>query len=257
MFDETSKTAATNGSTRRPRFVQIVDEVRLRTVRAELTEQATSPSEHSLAEQSGVSRMTARRALEALESEGSVYNKDRHRRFVSTPRLRYKISEKTNFVADAQSEESDFKTDVIHVGSVKSDARLAGLQEQPDGTLVHQYTKLFYSGGHAVFIEAECVLSERFPGLLERDLRQSTTLILETPYNTESRYCDVAIRMRAIREDEAKLLNISTSHAEIELEQFIRDQAGSPFYFGRQIWRGETAEFSARAILTRGDGDAQ
>ena len=33
------------------------------------------------------------------------------------------------------------------------------------------------------------------------------------------------------------------------LEQVIRDEAGAAFCFGRQIWRGEMAEFTARTIV--------
>ncbi len=56
--------------------------------------------------------------------------------------------------------------------------------------------------------------------------------------------------MRGVRADEAQLLSIATSHTVIELEQVIRDDAGVPFCFGCQVWRGEMAEFSAHAIVT-------
>ncbi len=37
----------------------------------------------------------------------------------------------------------------------------------------------------------------------------------------------------------------------IELEQVIRDDAGKPFCTGFQMWRGELAEFSARAFVNQ------
>ena len=57
------------------------------------------------------------------------------------------------------------------------------------------------------------------------------------------------IRMRTLQEDEAGLLGLASHHAAIELEQVIRDEAGEAFCFGRQVWRGELAEFSARAVV--------
>ena len=62
---------------------------------------------------------------------------------------------------------------------------------------------------------------------------------------------DVLIRMRAVTREEATLLGLQPDQAGIELEQTIRDEDGQPFCLGRQIWRGELAEFSAQAILNR------
>ncbi len=49
------------------------------------------PSERELAEQHGVSRMTARQALSLLESEGVVYRKPPRGTFVAEPRVRFHI----------------------------------------------------------------------------------------------------------------------------------------------------------------------
>ncbi len=252
LLDIAPDASVNAGNADRPRFLQIVDDIHLRIAAGALTEHAAVPSERSLAEQFGVSRMTARRALETLEAEGLVYSEDRRGRFVSPARLRYNVSEMVSFVADAQSKGSDLKIDVIKVGTIEADARLAGLLELSVGTPVHKYTRLFHSGGHAIFIETECVIAGLFPGFLENDLRQSTTRLLEAQYGTSSRTGDIIIRMRGVNDDEAALLNIAANRAAIELEQVIRDQTGKPFCFGRQIWRGELAEFSARAIVTQG-----
>ena len=251
LLDDTHETVVTSGNSHRPRFLQIADDIRVSIARSELNEHEGLPSERNLAEQFGVSRMTARRALEALESEGLIYSEDRRGRFVSPPRLRYNISDMVSFVADAQEKQSDLTIDVIHVGAVEADAWLSKLLEQPVGTKVYEYTRLFHSGGHAIFIETECVIADRFPDFLEQDLHQSTTRILESVYETQSRTGDIFIRMRGVHADEANLLSIATSHPVIELEQVIRDQTGTPFCFGRQVWRGELAEFSARAVVTK------
>ncbi len=65
------------------------------------------------------------------------------------------------------------------------------------------------------------------------------------------------IRMRGVQTDEAQLLSISASHTVVELEQVIRDAAGMSFCFGRQVWRGEMAEFSAHAIVSQQSSDKE
>lgn len=82
MLDKQSKQARQSEPSPRPRFLQIADDIRNRIAKGELKEHDILPSERSLSEQYNVSRMTARRALEALETEGLVYNADRRGRFV-------------------------------------------------------------------------------------------------------------------------------------------------------------------------------
>ncbi len=208
-----------------------------------------------MAEKHGVSRMTARRALEALEAQGLVYSEDRRGRFVSPQRVKYDVSNMVSFVANAQANGTELEIEVISAGIAQTDATLARQLAVKQGEPIFEYTRLFRSGGHAIFIETEYVLAARFPKFLDCDLRQSTTRILESHYNTSPCSGDIVIRMRGVHEDEARYLGLAASQSGIELEQVICDDAGVPFCFGRQLWRGELAEFTARAIVNSQDSE--
>lgn len=234
----------------RPRFLQIADDIRDKIANNALKVHDILPSERILSEQHNVSRMTARRAMEALETEGLVYSADRRGRFVSPARLKYNVSNMVSFVSNAQTHDVDLKIELIDAIETTADTRMAALLEQPEGCEITQYTRLFHTGAHPIFIETEYLISGRFPGFLKHDLCQSTTRILGESYDTSAATGDIVIRMRGVHADEAHLLGIATSHTVIELEQMIRDEAGVPFCFGRQVWRGEMAEFSAHAIVS-------
>lgn len=255
MLEEQTEQDSHSESSPRPRFLQIADTIRNQIAGGALAAHDILPSERSLSEQYKVSRMTARRALEALENEGLVYSTERRGRFVSPGRLKYNVSKMVSFVANAQAHNVDLKIDVIEAVESTADARLATLLEQPEGSDIIEYTRLFHSGAHPIFIETEYLPAARFPGFLEHDLRQSTTRILDQGYGTSANTGDIVIRMRGVHATEARLLSIAASHTVIELEQVIRDQAGVPFCFGRQVWRGELAEFSAHAVVTRQNPD--
>lgn len=255
MLDKRSKQSGDLASSTSPRFLQIANEIRGQIRRGELSVHDILPSERSLSEQHNVSRMTGRRALEALETEGLVYNADRRGRFVSPKRLTYNVSNMVSFVVNAQSNDVDLEIDLVSANESTADANIAALLECPAGCAVVEYTRLFHSGAHPIFIETEYLIADRFPGFLEHDLQQSTTQILEKSYNTLATTGDIVIRMRGVQPPEAQLLNIAASHTVIELEQVIRDDTGAPFCFGRQVWRGEMAEFSAHAIVARQDQD--
>jgi len=234
-----------------PRFRQIVDHLRSEIIGGSLPEYSALPSERVVAELHGVSRMTARRALEAVEAEGLAYSEGRKGRFVSPKRLKYDISNMVSFAADAQAGGTELEIELISRGTATADTQLAAGLSVPVGEELHEYARLFRIRGHATFFETEYVIARRFPELLNHDLRQSTTKLLEQLYETFAHTGDIVVRMRALQADEAKLLGLAPYHAAIELEQVIRDKAGEPFCLGRQIWRGELAEFSAQATVNR------
>jgi GntR family transcriptional regulator len=232
-----------------PRFRQIVDALRRQIVDGALPEHAPLPSERTIAQQYDVSRMTARRALESLELEGLAYSEQRRGRFVSPPRLTYDISRMISFAADALATGMELEIEVIARQTSRADARLARLLEVSNDEKLFEYTRLFRTGGHAIFVETEHVIARRCPDLLRHDLRQSTTRLLEQHYATRAHTGDITIRMRGMQTGEANALGLPSNHAGIELQQVIRDAEGKPFCAGLQMWRGELAEFSARAIV--------
>lgn len=223
--------------------------LRQKIVGGALLEHAALPSERVIAEQHDVSRMTARRALEALEAEGLAYSVDRRGRFVSPQRLKYDISRTVSLTAEAYANGVALEIDVIERDETQADAALAMQLGVPIGEALFEYTRLFKVDGHAIFIETEHVIAGRCPGLLDHDLSQSTTRLLEEHFGVFAEVGDIVIRMRGMRKDEAALLGLAAGHAGVELEQVIRDKSGAPFCAGRQIWRGELAEFSACTMV--------
>ena len=234
-----------------PRFRQIVEVLRRDIVTGALSVHEALPSERGIAEQHDVSRMTARRALETLELEGLAYNEQRRGRFVSPPRLTYDISRMVSFAADAQAQGTALEIELIAAGKAWADARVAAVLELSQGAELHEYTRVFRTGGHAILVETEHVIASRCPDLLDHDLRQSTTRLLEQHYYIRAHDGDITIRMRGMNAVEAEQLGRPENHVGIELEQVVRDASGAPFCLGRQMWRGELAEFSARAIVNR------
>lgn len=232
-----------------PLFQRIYNVLREKIIRGELSEHTALPSERVVAERYSVSRMTARHALAALEAEGLVYSEGRRGRFVSPKRLTYDVSKMVSFAADAKARGIQLEIEIIEAKTIKANAKLAQALLVEEEEPLHEYTRLFKVQDHAIFIETEFVIAAMFPDLLSQDLRQSTTQILSQFYNTHAHTGDIVIRMCGVRADHAGSLGLAANHAGIELEQVICDEAGRPFCFGQQVWRGELAQFSARAIL--------
>jgi GntR family transcriptional regulator len=232
-----------------PAFQKVIDHLRREIRSGKLPEHAALPSERAIGEQFRISRMTARRALLAVEQEGLAYSSGRRGRFVSPRRLTYDISKTVSFFAHAESGELGIRIELIAEQTVRADAALAAKLAVAEGDALYKYTRLFLLKGHPAFVEEEYAIACLFPDFFCHDLRQSTTRLMEREYGMPACSGDISIRMRALNEDEASLLGLPTYNAGIELEQVIYDAGGRAFCFGRQIWRGELAEFTAHAVL--------
>lgn len=237
----------------KPLFQQISDQIWSDILAQNTAQHRPLPSERDVADQYGVSRMTARRALEALELKGLVYSTNRKGRFVSPKRFTYDISRGYNFFQDAKERGVELEIEVLESKESEATEWVAQTLGVSAGELIYQYTRLFKSEGHAIFIETEYLLAKQFPDFLENDLHQSTTRIFETKYATFGRTGDIVIRMRSVEENEARWLGLTDSQPSIELQQVISDQNGTPFCFGKLLWRGELTEFTAHTVVNRDD----
>ncbi|SLN11648.1 HTH-type transcriptional repressor YvoA [Roseovarius albus] len=231
-----------------PVFRQIVDDLKRQIADGQLTEHAALPSERVIAELHAVSRMTARRALEAVEAEGLAYSKRRQGRFVSPKRLMYDVGSMANFVAGAAAQGIEIEMELLESTTIQASGTLVETLSAAHGTKLYQNTRLIRSKGHSIFVETETVIAERcaalWPGPDNVDLQRQR-------YSPLGHTAEIVIRMCALEPDPARLLGAMPYQAGIEQEQLSRDESGAPICFSHQIWRGEMAQFSATAIISR------
>ena len=232
-----------------PMFRQIVNALKTEILSGNMAEHAALPSERAVAELYEVSRMTARRALEAIETEGLAYSKGRQGRFVSPKRLDYDVSSMANFISGAAAKGIKIEMQLLKSTQIRAEKRLANMLSVPVGTPLYKNYRLFQRAGHATFLETETVVAQRCAELLVDATAQQKEQLPKQRYSPLGHTADIVIRMCAIDRDEAELLGVMPHQAGIEQEQLIRDRTGDAFCFCRQIWRGELAQFSARAIL--------
>ncbi len=234
-----------------PSFQLVIEHLRAKIHSGELAAHAALPSERAIGEQFGLSRMTARRALVAIEMEGLAYSSNRRGRFVSPQRLTYDISKTLSLSARAEAGALNLEIDLISTEIVPATAQLAQKLSVAEGEELYKYVRLFRVQDHPAFMEEEYAVVRLFPGLFDHDLAQSTTKLMEQEYDMPSRSGDIVIRMSALNDTEAALLELPTYHSGIQLEQVIYSNKDQPICFGRQIWRGELAEFTAHAVVDR------
>lgn len=208
------------------------------------------PSERALANELGISRMTARQALTEVEKAGYAYRKGRKGRFVASKRLSYDVGTTLSFAARALHESINLSIEVMSSQTTAADRSLAEKLMIEPGEPVHSYKRVFKVDGRPVLVERESTVAKRFPDLLEQDLSQPSTLLHDNRYGVISSKGRVTIRCVAISAEDKKLFAADTAPFGMEIEQIIFDAQERPFCCGHQIWCSEQAEFTLLATPT-------
>jgi GntR family transcriptional regulator len=202
------------------------------------------PSERALSERYGVSRMTARHALETLTLEGYLYRNPRRGTFVSEPRLRFSVGSFTRNMTQAERTPG---TRVLSATTIDPDPVVADLLGIPAGGRVHVLQRLRTAKGEPIAIENIQLSAARFPDLLEHDLAGSLWAVLRARYDVNPERADARVVAVTLDRFEAETLGVKAGSPAIVLTRTVYDGEGGVVELARDVYRGDRTEFSVTA----------
>ena len=202
------------------------------------------PSERVLSERYGVSRMTARHALETLTLEGYLYRNPRRGTFVAEPRLRFSVGSFTRNMTEAERTPG---TEVLSSSTIDPDAVVADLLGLPAGGRVHVLQRLRTAMGEPIAIENIQLSAARFPDLLEHDLDGSLWAILREHYDVHPEKADARVVAVTLDRFEAEALGVKAGSPAIVLMRTVYDAEGGVVELARDVYRGDRTEFEVSA----------
>lgn len=169
------------------------------------------PSERALSEQFGVSRVTVRRALVALEGEGLLRVARGSGAYVraDTP-VRFHLGTKVRFSKDLMTPDASLTRKVLSAREVPADADIAERLNVQPGEAVLEMCVVAYADELPVSVVTRSCSAERFPGLAEKfGAKGSFTAALQDYGVTDywRRSTDITARMPT--ESEARILQQS------------------------------------------------
>jgi GntR family transcriptional regulator len=202
------------------------------------------PSERALSERYGVSRMTARHALETLTLEGYLYRNPRRGTFVAEPRLRFSVGSFTRNMTQAERTPG---TEVLSAAAMDPDAVAAEVLEIPPGGRVYVLQRLRTAMEEPIAIENIQLSAARFPGLLEHDLAGSLWAILREHYGVRPEKADARVVAVTLDRFEAEALGVEAGSPAIVLTRTVYDAEGGVVELARDVYRGDRTEFQVSA----------
>jgi GntR family transcriptional regulator len=236
-----------------PYYHQVKEAVRALIARGELKPGDMLPSEFSLSDQLGISRLVVHRAFRELVTEGLLIRKRAKGTFVSPPAKRsYTVMGPLFSMTENLAKEGSRLQNQILAQEVipAAQAVRTELQLSEGARVVHLYNLRFVDG-LPLAIEDMFFPAERFPALADMNLdNHSVYATLEKLYDAHPQEAlDVVAAGSATRE-EARLLGINKGAPVMRVQRTSTDRQSLPVEFSKVVFHAERYQFVARVQRT-------
>ncbi|MFC7431552.1 MULTISPECIES: GntR family transcriptional regulator [unclassified Agrococcus] len=238
----------------RPKYQRLVDH--LRGLIADLPIGASVPSERALADDSGVSRMTARKALDALEAEGLLRREVGRGTFVARPAVSLPLM-LTSFTEDMRARGLQPSSRLLDARHLVADAELASVFGIAVGEALVRVERLRLADGAPFAIERTTLLDAAVPGILDADLAAGSLYeILDREHGIRFDAGHETIRAALVDPGDAAILELADQGAVLELVR-TSIAAGVVVEHTVSTYPGDRFELSASIAPVTADGSAR
>lgn len=212
------------------------------------------PSERVLAERSGVSRMTARRALDVLEQDGRLQRIVGKGSFVSRPAVSLPLR-LTSFTEDITARGMRPSSRVLEQTTIPADGVLAEHFDVTAGEAILRLVRLRLADGAPLAIERSHLRASAVPGLEALDLEhESLYAALERDYGIRFDAGEQSIRAGNATPIDAEVLGIDAGAAVLELVR-TSIMRGTVIERTTSIYPGSRFELSAAIAPVSATGE--
>jgi GntR family transcriptional regulator len=222
-----------------PLYIQLANNIRTHIVTGAIATGDALPSERDLCDIMGTSRVTIRKAIDKLITEGLLFRKQGSGTFVS-PRIEAPGSYLSGFSEDAEARGA--KADAIWMMktlAAPTEEEAIFLELKPDEK-VARLGRVRLSGGEPLAIEHAIVPAHLLPDLdkLGDSLYEALNIRGNRPVTGTQK-----IRASFATPTEAGLLSIAQNAEILRVERLTRNAAGLPVEFTRSAYRGDRYVF--------------
>jgi len=221
-----------------PAYKQIQADILRRIEAKELQTGDAVGSERELAKMHGVSLMTARHALTALEQEGVVRRRRGAGTFVAPPKIHFnKLMSFTELMAGRNLAAC---SKMLSFTAVDDEQEVAASLGLAGNTPLHKVVRLRL-GANEVFALETCYLSAKEFSNLTRSAitRGSLFSILQHDYGIQLAYADEEVDAIAADSTTAQLLQVPRGHPLLRMRQVIFSTKGTPAVYVLGLYRSD------------------
>lgn len=199
------------------------------------------PSERDLQNKHGISRMTARRALTELESEGYAYREQGKGSYVEEPKLRQALSKLTSFTEDMRDRGLEPGAKVLSKELISVEDQLSDKLTLQSDEKVFLLRRVRFANNEPLAIETSYLRNKFCPGIEDFDFNdRSLYETLRTKFGINLGRAEQSVEANLASKFEADVLNIEKGSPMLTTERltFLTD-GGTPIELARSTYRGD------------------
>lgn len=239
-----------------PAYAQIEQRMLALIESGALPEGERVPSERALAAGVGVSRLTARAALDSLARRG-VLERGAGRRGtrVARSKLVYDLGEFQGFTQLARRRGVAASASVRSLAEVPADEVVAGALGIAAGARAHRVERVRFAESEPVMLEESWIPAALFPGLLECDLGGSLYALMRDAYGRAPVRATERLAPALADAQAAEAMGVAEGDPLMLVERVAYDADDTPLEYARDRHRGDRAAFVVN-VSTPLDGAA-
>ncbi|NRB36539.1 MAG: GntR family transcriptional regulator [Rhodobacteraceae bacterium] len=231
-----------------PRYVQLRQRLEAGIEAGVLPPNSSLPPEREIAEITGLSRVTVRKAIQELVSEGLIEQRQGSGSFIRerVSRMEQSLSHLTSFTEDMAHRGMDTKSSWLERGVFLPSAQEISALDLPEGAEVARIYRLREAGGRPMALERAALPLDILPNPLE-----VTTSLYDVLDRLGHRPVRAIQKISAINLEppEAKLLGVAEGAAGLSIERTSFLSSGRVVELTRSLYRGDAYDFVAELRL--------
>jgi GntR family transcriptional regulator len=228
-----------------PRYREVADALERRIAAGELGSHDRLASEREIADRFGLSRMTARQAVELLVRRGVVYRRPGSGTYVSPPRVVHSLQRLAGFSEQMRVQGVHPSGRVLEMRSTDAtDAAARRALGLGNGDAAWMVRRLRYGDGEPLLLETFWVPRQVCPELAAEELaEQSLYAVMRSRYRIDPVSAETSLEPAALDADDARHLGARPGAPAILVVRTTRDAEGRAVEFARDLYRGDRARF--------------
>lgn len=231
-----------------PLYYQLAELIRERIRSGELVPGDQLPPERELAEQTGISRMTARQAVAHLVRNGSLVVKPGVGTFVAEPKLAYDALHLLGFTEETARQGELVGSQVLEQAVVTAPPSIAHRLGLSTLKSVVKLVRLRSSGNVPLLLETSFLPAELCPGLESEDLEQNSLyVLLEMRYGLQLKRALQTLEAATANEYECELFQIQPGTPMLLLEGVTYTVDNRSVEYFKAVYRGDRLKFEVES----------
>jgi GntR family transcriptional regulator len=223
-----------------PLYYQLAELIRERIRSGELAPGDQLPADRELAEQAGISRMTARQAVAYLVRDGTLVVKPGVGTFVAAPKLTYDGLHLLGFTEETMRHGGAVASRVLEQTITLPPHAVAAALGLADDEQTVKIVRLRAAGDTPVLLETSYVPARRCPGLEDEDLEpQSLYLLLELRYGLRLARARQTVEATVANAYESDLFGVDAGAPMLLLEGVTYADDDRPTEYFRAVYRAD------------------